>query len=437
MDNFIEKAVVKHGDKYDYSKVNYLNSYTKVVIICREHGEFEQNPSMHLQGRRCKKCGIESRADKRRKSLQDFIDQANEKHDHIYDYSKVVYTDSKTKVIILCLEHGEFQQNPNNHLRGQGCPKCGDNIGAEKRRKSLEEFVKQANEKHNYKYDYSKVKYINSDTKVIINCSEHGDFYQIPSNHLSGQGCPICANNQQKTLEHFIYQANEIHNHKYDYSKVEYINDSTKVIIVCKEHGEFKQSPSNHLQCHGCPTCGIESRANKNRKALQDFINQANEKHKYKYDYSKVDYKNNTTKVIIICKEHGEFEQAPSSHLSERGCPKCCNNGYSKSQIKWLETIMKSENIYIQHAENDGEYIILSDDNTQKYKVDGYCKETNTVYEFHGCFWHGCQKCFNLNEINNVSKCSFSDLYKKTLEKEQFIREQGYNLIIKWEHEGF
>ena len=135
-------------------------------------------------------------------------------------------------------------------------------------------------------------------------------------------------------------------------------------------------------------------------------------------------------KYVLFAKQHGEFIQTPNDHLSGCGCPKCYNK-YSKSQIEWLNFVSKYYNITIQHAENNGEHDILN----SKYKADGFCQETNTIYEYHGDYWHGNPKVFDKNLINDKKKMSFGDIYKETIERETFIKEQGYNLVVMWEYD--
>jgi hypothetical protein len=133
-------------------------------------------------------------------------------------------------------------------LTGCGCPECCE-------RKTTEQFIKKAKEVHGDKYDYSKVEYVNNETKVCIICPKHGEFWQKPSNHLQGKGCLDCCGSRKKTTEQFITEAREKHGDKYDYSKVEYVNGKTKVCIICPKHGEFYQKPERHLQRQGCPKC--------------------------------------------------------------------------------------------------------------------------------------------------------------------------------------
>lgn len=118
-----------------------------------------------------------------------------------------------------------------------------------------EEFIAKSREVHGDKYDYSKTVYVNQTTDVVITCPKHGDFLQRPNNHYMGAGCPSCSGNRRLTTEKFIERAKNVHGNKYDYSKVVYVNNKTKVSIICPEHGEFLQSPDKHLQGRGCPGC--------------------------------------------------------------------------------------------------------------------------------------------------------------------------------------
>ena len=254
-EQFIKDSKKIHGNKYDYSKVNYVNSFTKVCIICPEHGEFWQTPANHLSGKGCIICGRNSSDSKKRSNKSEFIEKAKEVHNNRYEYSKVEYINALTKVCIICPEHGEFMQTPNTHLDGHGCPKCGINRAAAQKTMSTEEFIERAKTVHGNKYNYSKTKYKNTNEKVTIICPKHGEFKQTPSIHLNGCGCPKCAGNIKLSTEEFIEKAHKVHGDKYNYSKVEYINTGTKVCIICPEHGEFWQEPENHLQGEKCPMC--------------------------------------------------------------------------------------------------------------------------------------------------------------------------------------
>ncbi|MBR4338045.1 MAG: hypothetical protein IKP91_07400 [Bacteroidaceae bacterium] len=272
---FIEEARNVHGDKYDYSDVNYVNTKTKVLLHCPIHGAFWITPDKHInRAYGCPQCGIKRRVDGRRTTLEDFIARANKIHGGEYDYSRVVYTNSQTKVDIICPQHGIFSQTPDMHLSGHGCPKCaGRNI-------TTDEFIKRAREVHGNKYDYSKVVYVSAIKKVCIICPVHGEFFQTPVAHFNNkQGCPKCSfPNKYMSIQEFLEKAKAIHGEKYDYSKVFFSFITRKVCFICHEkdssgdeHGEFWQTPQSHLLGRGCPKCGRNRGAEKRKKPLSFF----------------------------------------------------------------------------------------------------------------------------------------------------------------------
>ena len=260
---FIEKAKKIHNEKYDYSKVEYINNKTKVCIICPEHGEFWQTPNSHLKGRACPICMKEKNkqmllenSNKQRLTTEQFILKARKIHNDKYDYSSVKYVNNYTKVNIICPIHGSFLVKPSNHLCGCGCKECMH----EKQKLTKEQFILRARQIHGWKYDYSKVNYIDSQTKIHIICPEHGEFWQKPNGHLNGQGCPICgtikikeklAFSKDDVLKKFI----ETNGNKYNYSKFEYNGYDVKSEIICPEHGSFLQTPRSHMRGVGCPYC--------------------------------------------------------------------------------------------------------------------------------------------------------------------------------------
>ena len=212
-EEFIKKAKKIHGDKYDYSKVEYKNSSIKVCIICPEHGKFWQTPNAHLNGKGCYKCFQERQSiiTKQRNLLttEEFVKKAKEVHGNKYDYSKVEYVNTHTKVCIICPEHGEFWQTPNAHLNGSGCQKCGNEKRKQKNTLSTEQFIKRAKEVHGDKYDYSKVEYVKAKRKICIICPEHGEFWQQADSHLHGCGCPKCNRSHlENDVEKFLKSNN-------------------------------------------------------------------------------------------------------------------------------------------------------------------------------------------------------------------------------------
>jgi hypothetical protein len=288
-------------------------------------------------------------------------------------------------------------------------------------------FVEKAQSIHGNKYDYSKVKYINAKSKIIIICSIHGEFEQTPSCHIQGNGCQKCGikkciSSISSTTNEFIKKANIIHNNRYDYSKVKYINNHTNVIVICYQHGEFSIRPGNHLFKKGCVKCAKLSTIKKLSKTNVVFIDQAKIIHNNFYDYSQTDYINAFTKIIIICPAHGIFSQQPAKHLCGQGCPKCFHH-ISKPETEWLD---------ILNIPNEFRHKTLKINN-KKYMVDAYDPTTNIIYEFYGDYWHGNPLKYKSNKMNTINKQSFGTLYTKTMERENKLIKAGYKLITIWE----
>ena len=283
---------------------------------------------------------------KRKLELKEILQRFKDVHGDKYDYSKVVYDGVKTKVCIICPKHGEFWMTPVNHMFGkQGCPKCGIEANANKRRFSQETFIKKERETHGDKYDLSKANYTGIDDKVCIICHEkdengveHGEFWQTAYEHLKGAGCPKCAHNLPYTTETYIQACIKKHGNKFLYDKVVYKSIFEKVCIGCKKHGYFQISASGHLHGTGCPKCAGK------HKTTKDFIDESNEVHGNKYDYSKSEYRGAFVKTCIICHEkdengveHGEFWQTAHTHLRGSGCPKCAIDATVKRCRKSLD----------------------------------------------------------------------------------------------------
>jgi hypothetical protein len=204
---FIEKAKSIHGDKYCYDKVIYKKAREKVIIICKRHKKrFHQTPDSHLRGSGCPICGKENHLLSQVKTINEFIKEADKVHECKYDYSKVKYKNCKSKILIICPQHGEFKQEAKSHLTGRGCPECGKNSKIMSQRSTVEEFIEKSRAIHNYKYNYEKVLYIDDRTKVNIMCKKHGNFRQSPNNHLRGSGCPHCILKSEGIIKNFLHQ---------------------------------------------------------------------------------------------------------------------------------------------------------------------------------------------------------------------------------------
>lgn len=339
-ESFIRLAKQTHGEKYDYSESVYEGSRIPIKIICHEkdkfgneHGLFLQNPSDHIIGRGCQKCN-----NVYERTTEEFIKEASIIHNNKYDYSKTVFNRLKDKVIITCPIHGDFEQKAGVHLRGAGCWNCGNDL----KKNTNEGFIELSKLKHGDYYDYSLVEYGNNRDKVCIICPEHGPFWQVAAYHLRGAGCPKCigrkiTEKKTYTQEQFIEKARKKHGNKYDYSKLEYVNGTVEVCIICPVHGEFMQNPISHLSGHGCLKCQYEYIANIRREDVDEFIEQAKAVHGSKYKYDKVVYKNQHTPVVITCPIHGDFLQNPVGHLAGHGCQKCASSKLETAVSVFLE----------------------------------------------------------------------------------------------------
>ena len=326
-DDFILEAKERHVNQYDYSLVNYVNTYTEVKIVCKKHGAFFQKPKGHLKGKGgCESCYVDNTFEKNKNK---FLEKCNKAHNNKYDYSLVDYKTIQDRVIIICPNHGEFEQLAVNHSLGFGCARCSGCFKLTK-----EQFIERAKAAHEDNYGYEEVEYKNSTTKVKIYCKAHkGYFNQAPDSHMNGSRCGVCFEKIPRTLEEILLEFKDTHGDTYDYKNVQYKRGHSPVTIRCREHGDFKQSPKMHKGGQGCPLCGIIKTGESNSSNTQEFIEKANVVHEGRYNYENVNYINCKEKVNIVCSIHGDFRQPPQSHLRGSGCPTCADEvrGYSRS----------------------------------------------------------------------------------------------------------
>lgn len=251
---------------------------------------------------------------------------------------------------------------------------------------TTEEFIERAKQIHGDKYDYSKVNYINSHTKICIICPKHGEFLQLPHSHLFGSGCPVCARIKRTSENTFIQRAKEVHGDKYDYSKTEYINKRTKVCIICPIHGEFWQRPHNHIHGkQGCPECGKKYAKEWRKNNYNVFLKASKERFGDAYSFPNIEneYENSHSKITIKCNKCGnEFVKIACDHItsSHGGCQHCYfNKSKSEEEIGnfILETI------------GDKSAVSFNDRNILKNnELDIYIKSKKIAIEFNGLFWH-------------------------------------------------
>jgi len=257
---FISKCKEFWGETYSYENLEYINSNIPIQVNCFKHGEFKIRPLKFIKGRGCPYCKIK-KTNTKKLTNEEFINQANIIHGNKYNYSKTLYVNQKTKVVVTCKSHGDFEIIPNYHTHDKvGCKICSKERTIKSNSYSFKEFLKKANIVHGNKFYYSEKGYENLNSKIKIICPKHGEFEQSAFNHLRTSGCKQCGHlNTSKILsytkESFIEKSKKIHFDKYNYDLVLYKNSKEKVKIICNKHGEFKQSPAMHLQGQGCPNC--------------------------------------------------------------------------------------------------------------------------------------------------------------------------------------
>lgn len=229
-----------------------------------------------------------------------------------------------------------------------------------------------------------------------------------------------------KSTSDFVQEAQIFHGNFYDYSLSEYKNYYTFVNISCPEHGVFSIRPDHHIKGAKCPKCRHADQRAVRSLGNESFIFKAKELHGEEYQYDKVHYINAHTKVIIVCPKHGDFEQQPRSHLYQKAkCPRCSKSGSSKIEQDWLD--------HIDLPNSKDHRRVRLDIGPRTMIVDGFDSKTNTVYEFHGDFWHGNPEVYNSDDMNQMTLCSFGELYYRTKLTEDLIRTAGYNLVVCWE----
>lgn len=348
-----------------------------------------------------------------------FIIDFHKIHGSRYNYDKAVYLGSKVKIEIFCNQCQEyFWQTPSNHMTGRGHMNCAHSNLSKRLAKTSEVFITQAQQIHGDTYNYSNVNYINDRTKIEIICKNHGSYNQIPGNHLKGKGCPRCAG-KNKTTQDLIAEFTEIHGNKYTYDRVNYNNVSTKVEILCNKcQRYFNQTPGSHLNGRGCSYCFIKRRRTTN-EAISLFI----KIHGNRYNYDKVEYINKYKKIKISCWVHGLFLQSPGSHLRGRGCPKCQHKNEALTG-EYLSELIPNINIRFQESWNN----IFTFTNSFK-RSDFYFEyqERKIIVEYNGHQHYEPILFGNINLSEAIDKLKVQQV--RDLELQNLCRQHGIHLI--------
>ena len=213
-ETFIKKAIEIHEDKYDYNLTVYKNCKTKIIVICKIHGEFSVNPFSHISGVNCKYCAAI------KTTKENFIEKANLVHNNFYSYDKVVYTKYNTVVIIICPIHSDFLIRADYHLSGTGCNKClSEKIKKHKLEERKNNFLNKCKELYGDLFTYNLSEYQNANSKLNILCNKHNIYFNclVKTHIYDGVICKECKYDSKNKIKNFIENANELYKNKYCY----------------------------------------------------------------------------------------------------------------------------------------------------------------------------------------------------------------------------
>ena len=310
INEWIERAKERHGEKYDYTDSRLVGK-RKMSVRCRIHGVWNPDRKSHANGYGCPECAPNAKM-----NTEKFINKSRELYGERFDYSLVKYVNIQTPVKIICLEHEvEFKVIPHNHLHSSGgCKECLEVVVP-----TTEEFI-ELRSVHGDKYDYSLVEYVSTKEPVRLICPEHGPFEKTPLilsiMEMVVPNARICILQLPRNGSRGLLLYTEIDT---IYSNVQYQNSKSPVEIICKTHGPFFQRPSSHIhQKAGCNKC-----SGKWKLDTKEFVIRAKKVHGDFYDYSKTEYETRHSELIVTCPEHGDFSVIAASHMAGRKCRKC------------------------------------------------------------------------------------------------------------------
>ena len=317
----------------NFSEVDYKGSQEKIKVICSVHGLFEAIPAVMLNRKSgCHHCGMSKR---RSLGAEEILSRLIKVHGNKYEFDLPAGVRTTTKISYSCELHGKKNRIVRELLTGKGCGECGLIASAQKRALTTEQWVKKARKVHGKKYDYSKTKYVNATTKVIVTCPDHGDFEINPSNHIQPtlkRGCKRCSggrtfnyDNSRKRLSQaeFLKRVSEVAPPNLDFSKSIYKGQKKTVTVVCKLHGEFESWPHNLFSGQNCSDCAAFLSGKKRRVNAKEIEERIIQHFGDKYEIDKKSVKMATKRIRLKCNKHGWFEGLLGNLLVTPGCPKC------------------------------------------------------------------------------------------------------------------
>lgn len=312
-----------------------------------------------------------------------FFRRANARWNYQWDYSKSVYVDSKTPIEIICKDHGSYWRTPEEHLSNFSCPICGENH-SKRGLQTTEEYIEEVTRLYDGYFKYPNTVYTARDCMILIECPRHGEVSVNARNHRKGIGCPKC--NKEKVAkeicigkEQFVIKANNKFDNKFNYDKFEYVNNHTKGLITCPEHGDILISPVIHLKSPtGCPHCSNKAFGDRTRRTNEEIIQILNDKRGGEgFTFEKVDYTSHDCNITITCPKHGDFDISLDSFLLGASHPK------SRRSVSNMEIELQ------KYVESLGYEILANKKRTiYPYELDIFIPELNKAIEFNGTYWH-------------------------------------------------
>jgi len=376
----IKRIKETHGDTYDLSKFVYTTQRSKSIFICKEHGEFLSQPKEVWGGTGCPICGKEKFV-KPISNWDDVKQKILSIHGDVYDFDVTSYMGVGKEMGVTCRvhEHTWFPR-PIELIIGHGCPKCRYVKSGEKLRTTVDDFIKRSRRTHGDRYDYSKVHQFKSLKKenVTIICSIHGEFEQNPYSHFTGSNCPNCvldnmSDNLTTPWSEVLKSFLEVHGDKYEYHSGNYVNSSSRIEIVCPEHGQFEQNVTSHKHGQGCPKCGRDRISSSLTTPWEEVLESFRKTHRDEYSYNPESYTLLESPMEMVCKKHGRFEQTPKNHRMGSGCPVCKSSRGEKE----IEFLLREQEIEFEHQKK-------FPDLSKYYRYDFFIPSINTIVEYNG-----------------------------------------------------
>ena len=435
-EKFIQRVREIHGDRYDLSKIDYVNAKTHVILICKIHGEFKITPDNLLSNNRgCRSCSGNLSSNliygSEGLSLKIIKERVNKLYGNLIKIVDDTYVNLQQEADWVCSRHGRIKGKPRNVLKTNPCVQCrNEEIDIKRKEKAKVYWLekrKHLEELYHHQFDYSETVFINNQTKIKIRCKDHGYFEVLLQNHLKDSNCRGCSNETfgRRIADHNKLDSSELirrfrkkHGDKYNYSKVLHKHIDTPVTIICEIHGPFFQTPHIHLQGKGCQECGRSNARDKSLSTTEHIIEVFKEAHGDLYDYSLVEYSGNMIPVKIICQVHGVFEQLPNIHRQGKGCKQC---SLSKGEMR-IARVLEERSI-----EFEVEYPVYNKKTSRHLRFDFFLPQVPCFIEFQGEQHYRPVNFGGMSDQNAESV--HQEIVKRDLIKKQMAKELSIDLF--------